>query len=452
MKMNNAKNVTASSLKFVLTIIVLLLVQMGTNAQTVPGTASDIDVGVNGEVWLIGTDAVPGGFGIYKLGWDNAGRARIKVDGAAVRVAVDNDGEPWVVNSSGEIYRRQKNAWTGLQNVKARDIEIDNKGIVWIADSDGNVRRRNADGSWVTIGTNMDAKRIAVDVIGVPWIINNNNSLLWRQNEKWVSFNSKKAVAIGIGGNDSIWTVDNYKRAGELSGFNFTTIQPQGFKEIAVDWKSTAWIIKEDGTVSTYSGTHPLRPRDDFRAAYAKDNETDCVDLAKRRSKYTYFTTPLYDEGTVLPPDWETTNLPTLCKESKDYTATVGCFEGNRFAIGKDKAMEKCRGPYILPDGRTITFKNEAGYVAQMMVIYLVSGPNGVVIPKTVFTDKIAVGQKAVLVIPDTAPNTKVTISFLGVATIPSGFFSTTLDSKFTGDPCYKAWGTIFSPQGGKCN
>lgn len=60
-----------------------------------PGAAVDIGVGANGSVWVIGTNRVAKGFGIYRWtgrGWQN-------IPGGAVRIAVDPRGIPWVVNS-----------------------------------------------------------------------------------------------------------------------------------------------------------------------------------------------------------------------------------------------------------------------------------------------------------------------------------------------------------------
>lgn len=101
---------------------------------------------------------------------------------------------------------------------------------------------------------------------------------------------------------------------------------------------------------------------------------------------------------------------------------------------------------------RWVTFRNEAGYVAKMMVQYMEVGAGGVPIPKFLFTDAIPVGQNRTLEIPTSAPNMPVTVNIIGTATVKDNFFSTNLDAAFTGNQCFKAWGTLFSPQGGKCN
>lgn len=65
-----------------------------------PGAATDISVGANGSVWVIGTKTVAGGHAIYR--WNGTGWTAAA--GGAVTIAVDPSGHPWVTNSSHQIY------------------------------------------------------------------------------------------------------------------------------------------------------------------------------------------------------------------------------------------------------------------------------------------------------------------------------------------------------------
>ena len=78
----------------------------------------DTGVGADGSVWVIGTNKVSGGYGIFHLtgsGWQS-------VQGGAVRIAVAPDGHPWVVNDQGMIYQHTTDrGWVRLQG-EAKDI------------------------------------------------------------------------------------------------------------------------------------------------------------------------------------------------------------------------------------------------------------------------------------------------------------------------------------------
>ena len=97
--------------------------------QRLPGRASAISVGAFGSVWSLGVAHVTGGFGIYH--WDPRTWTWSAIPGGAVRLAVDPDGKPWIVNDAGNILHWDGTAWHQLPGV-ARDIAIDESGTVWM--------------------------------------------------------------------------------------------------------------------------------------------------------------------------------------------------------------------------------------------------------------------------------------------------------------------------------
>ena len=61
--------------------------------KEIDGTASDIGVGADGTLWAVGTNAVDGGYGIYRRNrldteWEN-------ISGGLARIAVAPDGNAW---------------------------------------------------------------------------------------------------------------------------------------------------------------------------------------------------------------------------------------------------------------------------------------------------------------------------------------------------------------------
>ncbi|MFH5822816.1 tectonin domain-containing protein [Georgenia sp. AZ-5] len=66
-----------------------------------PGTARDVGVGANGTVWIIGTDAVSGGYAVAT--WNGEGWA--SAPGGGLRVSVDADGFPYVVTDQNKLLR-----------------------------------------------------------------------------------------------------------------------------------------------------------------------------------------------------------------------------------------------------------------------------------------------------------------------------------------------------------
>jgi beta-N-acetylhexosaminidase len=133
------------------------------------GSATDIATGADGSVWVIGTNPVAGGYGIYH--WTGTGWA--EVPGGAVAIAVGPDGSPWVVNSVHRIYHRVGSVWI-LYSGAAVDIAVSANGAVWVI---GTNPVAGGYGIYHWTGTGWPevpggAVAIAVGASGRPWVVN----------------------------------------------------------------------------------------------------------------------------------------------------------------------------------------------------------------------------------------------------------------------------------------
>ena len=109
-----------------------------------------------------------------------------------------------------------------------------------------------------------------------------------------------------------------------------------------------------------------------------------------------------------------------------------------------------------IPDGeRGITFNNQAGYVAKMTVVYFVTETVGgaqVPLAKSVSTPAITLGFSRPLMIPrNTAKGMPISVVVEGIGTTKGKVLETTVAEEFTGNLCFKSWGTIFDAKGGPC-
>ena len=137
--------------------------------QQLPGAAKDIGVGANGSVYVIGTGATSGGYGIYR--WNGVGWTQLP--GGAVRVAVNPQGVPWVVNSLGNIFRFNGVGWQQMPG-GARDIGIGANGSVYVigtgATSGGYGIHQWSGSKWYRLTGG--AIGISVGPTGIPWVVN----------------------------------------------------------------------------------------------------------------------------------------------------------------------------------------------------------------------------------------------------------------------------------------
>src|SRR5687767_2644190 len=135
------------------------------NWQKMPGSATDIAMG-GGVVFTIGKMME-----IRKF----VGGTWQTVPGKAVRVAVDKSGNPWVVNSGGEVYEFKNNTFYSLPVSPAKDIAVAGDSV-WILGNDGSVSRW-ADGKQTPAG-GRDFQQLICDYSGSPWAIGANNLVL----------------------------------------------------------------------------------------------------------------------------------------------------------------------------------------------------------------------------------------------------------------------------------
>jgi hypothetical protein len=139
-----------------------------------PGAATDISQGADGSLWVIGTNPVAGGYGIYE--WTGSGWAPVR--GGAVAIAVAPDGTPAVINSAHQIFEWTGSGWA-LGPGSARDIAVGADGSGWVIGTNATpggygIYRWNGSGWSPIAGGAVD---IAAGPVGRPWVINSNHQI-----------------------------------------------------------------------------------------------------------------------------------------------------------------------------------------------------------------------------------------------------------------------------------
>ena len=165
--------------------------------QRLPGFAYDIGIGANGAVWVIGTDPVPGGFGIYNLN----SQGGFAVEGGAIRIDVDPQGNPWIVNFDHHIYRWVNGFWQRMPG-EALDIGIGAEGSVWVASFEGIYFWNGLD--WINAGGS--ASRIDVGPNGQPWVLGFSDRIYTLIDGFWQQLPGEGGD-IGVGADGSVWLV-----------------------------------------------------------------------------------------------------------------------------------------------------------------------------------------------------------------------------------------------------
>ncbi|MDG2175286.1 MAG: hypothetical protein P8M72_04005 [Gammaproteobacteria bacterium] len=230
----------------------------------VPGEARDIGVGADGTVWVLGGNPYPdtdfdffddnvgdADYGLWVLdefGW-------LEIPGSGVRLDVDPDGYPWVINSDHEIWRLTPFGWDHIPG-SAHDIGIGADGSVWVL---GTTERRGGyeifrytGFGWQKVhGTGV---RIDVDPYGNPWVINHDDDIFHLVNGYWQEVPGL-AKDIGIGADGSVWAIGSNEREGGYGiytwdGFDWIRVRGSA-RQISVGPDGSPWVVNREREIYT---------------------------------------------------------------------------------------------------------------------------------------------------------------------------------------------------------
>jgi hypothetical protein len=198
---------------------------IGSTWQQMAGGALDVATGSDGAIYVIGTDNA-----VYS--WN--GSSFVPYTGSGTHIAVDSNGNPWLVDAAGTISVHQQNGW---QQVTGCALDVGaNGGAVWVIGCDHGVY------SWTgAITGNTFARalgsgnRIAVDGNGNPWFVDGNGSIFVEQAG---TVRQVDGCARDVGANHgAVWVTGCaqgiYYWTGAFSGSTFMPV-PGGATNIAV--------------------------------------------------------------------------------------------------------------------------------------------------------------------------------------------------------------------------
>ena len=217
--------------------------------QQLLGFAYDIGVGANGDVWVIGTDPQPGGYGIYHID----GFGGFAVEGGALRIDVDPLGRPWVVNFDHEIYRLDSNGYWQRMPGFALDIGIGADGSVWVANFEGIYHWNGLD--WINYGGS--GSRIDVGPDGQPWVVGFSDRIYTLEHGEWVQLPGE-AGDIGVGADGSVWVIgvpsddffdfDGLQGIYRWNGYEWDQVAGDGL-DISVGPDGQPWVTNAWGEI-----------------------------------------------------------------------------------------------------------------------------------------------------------------------------------------------------------
>jgi hypothetical protein len=219
--------------------------------KKLPGKGRDISVGANGAVFMIGPDFNS----VFR--W-NAKKKNWGEFGVGIaRVAVGLNGQPWGINKSKKIWRRDGRKWTSIPGT-ANDIGIGANGKVWIIGTKkqtGGYGIFRWDGKWTKIRG--AAVRIAVDPRGNAWAVDSKGSIF--------RYNGRKFVKVpGWGSSITVAANGDVIILGK-GGVPFRRLNnrwvtmPGNAVNISAGPQGKPWVVGSKGSIFAWDGAEKVR-------------------------------------------------------------------------------------------------------------------------------------------------------------------------------------------------
>jgi hypothetical protein len=214
------------------------------------GLASALSIGRNGSVWILGTTPVPGGYPLYQ--WNGHGWSQASV--AALKIAVDPNGNPWTVDSAHHIRHYNGKGWVNYSGA-ATDISVGANGSVWILGTN-RVPGGYAIYHWTAKGwtaVSGGATHLAVDPSGNAWSVDSAFHIRHYNGQGWVNY-SGAATDISVAANGTLWVTGTNPAAGGYGIYlwenrNWTLVMGAALKIAADPTGNHPWVINSNHQV-----------------------------------------------------------------------------------------------------------------------------------------------------------------------------------------------------------
>ena len=218
----------------------------GQEWQLTDGAARDVGVGPNGAVWIVGTDAVPGGHAILR----RVDNAWVAVPGGGERIAVGPRGLAWIVTDTQKIQRYDGAKWVTVAG-QARDIGVGANGTVWVIGNNpeaggyGIYRSTDNGANWTKIPG--AAVRVSVDPQGNAWVVNSTNNIFRFNGSSWVPLVGA-ATDVGVGPSSARWVIGTDGGIYRWENNNWAK-KTGSAAQIAAGPKGIVWVVNQDNQI-----------------------------------------------------------------------------------------------------------------------------------------------------------------------------------------------------------
>ncbi|HEX04523.1 MAG TPA: hypothetical protein ENH10_05120 [Bacteroidetes bacterium] len=238
---------------FVITMMTMSLltgIAIAQNWAMVPGVASDIAVGEDGIVWIVGSESR----GYLAFHWDDG--AWVKAPRSHwLRIDAGADGSVYAINRKNQIFSWKNGDWKAMAG-EATDIAVGLDGSVFIIGSENKGHRiyKWNNGSWIDFpGSNY--KRVAVDPSGNPHVVTQDEKIFRWRDGAWQPMVGK-ATDIAVGAEGELYIIGNATKGNGVFRWevdSWKKLPGNDFRNLSIGPDGTVWATKgENGKINRF--------------------------------------------------------------------------------------------------------------------------------------------------------------------------------------------------------
>lgn len=163
------------------------------------GTAVDIAINADGQAYVVAPDGRP-------WRWDKVEQRWRNMSGNFNRITAAEGNRPWAIDDDGVVYR-YNGLWWENKDTDVVDVAADTNGNVYIAKANGDIKKWYALRSeWQPIVGPGSVKRIAVAPDGQLWAVLSDGRIRSYDGKAWADYPAR-ALDIALGGTDVVMIV-----------------------------------------------------------------------------------------------------------------------------------------------------------------------------------------------------------------------------------------------------
>lgn len=208
------------------------------------GSAVDIAINADGQAYVVAPNGVP-------WRWDKVEQRWRNMSGSFVRITAAEGNRPWAIDGDGVVYR-YNGLWWENKDTDVVDVAADTNGNVYIAKVNGDIKKWYALRSeWHPVESPGPVKRIAVAPDGQLWAVLSDGRIRSYDGKAWGD-HPGRALDIALGGTDVVMSVSTDGLVRTWNGSQKAWVVLPGVQDavsLGVTPEGRAWVVVQSDAI-----------------------------------------------------------------------------------------------------------------------------------------------------------------------------------------------------------